>query len=208
MTPSQKERLQNRDFVLLIDRSGSMDEKDGGSTTRWQRAQETTEQVARAAAECDPDGINVYTFNDQVTSFKNTTPDKVREIFQNQSPSAGTSLAPALRTIFNDYTSRKAKGEVKSAGEMLVVVTDGAPTDGEAAAKEIVNFGNKLDNGDEEYGILFLQIGTDPKASAYLRKLDDDLGKAGAKHDIVDCKTMDELSGMSLGDAFIAALDD
>lgn len=57
-------------------------------------------------------------------------------------------------------------------------------------------------------GISFLQVGKDSGAHAFLKRLDDDLVKQGAKHDIVDTKTMEELETIGLTEALIAALND
>jgi hypothetical protein len=87
-------------------------------------------------------------------------------------------------------------------------VTDGQPADEKEVAAEIVKFANQLDNGDAEYGIQFLQVGKDAGASAFLKKLDDSLTSQGAKHDIVDTKTMEELESIGLTEALLAALND
>lgn len=203
------EKLKNRDYVLILDRSGSMDEKDTPTgQSRWNYARESTEAIARKCAEYDPDGITVIPFANTYKVYASTTPEKVKDIFAEQSPMGGTVLAPVLKHVFDDYLSRKASGTTKANGEIVLVITDGQPADESAVAKAIIEFGNKLDNGDEEYGISFLQVGRDVGASNFLKKLDDDLTKQGAKHDIVDTKTMDELETIGLTEALLAALTD
>jgi uncharacterized protein YegL len=204
-----QEKLKNRDYVVLIDKSGSMSENDvKGFKSRWHAAQESTLAVARQLQELDPDGITVGLFSNKTKIYENTTPDKVAQIFKENSPGGSTDLATALQTVFDGYNARKKAGQTKANGEMLIVVTDGVPDDGTAAAKAIVNFGNSLANADEEYGISFIQVGKDVSASAYLKKLDDDLTSQGAKHDIVDTKTMDDVADMPLTDILVAALTD
>jgi hypothetical protein len=63
------------------------------------------------------------------------------------------------------------------------------PDDEAAAAKVIRDAANKQET-DDALTILFVQVGKDAGAAAYLRKLDDQL--TGAKFDIVDAKTMEE----------------
>lgn len=203
------EQLKNRDYNLVIDRSGSMMNTDThNGKSRWVVAQESTEAVAHKLNEYDPDGITVYAFNDRFKKYPNTTPQTAGNIFKELEPNGGTTLAPVLRDIFADYKARKAKGEVKANGEITLVVTDGQPSDEAEVAKEIVNFTKTLDNGDGEYGITFIQVGKDAGASAFLKKLDDDLEKQGAKFDIVDTKTMDEIGDMPLSEVLVAALAD
>lgn len=120
----------------------------------------------------------------------------------------GTVLAPVLAAVFGDFLVRKAAGKTKANGEMLIVITDGQPQDEANVAAEIVKFTKKLDNGDGEYGCCFLQVGKDTTAHAFLKKLDDDLTSLGAKFDIVDTKTMEELESIGLTEALVAALVD
>ncbi|BBH53975.1 hypothetical protein JCM31447_24280 [Fluviispira sanaruensis] len=51
---------------------------------------------------------------------------------------------------------------------------------------------------NNEFGISFIQIGDDKYARDFLKKLDDDMVSIGAKFDICDTKTCDEIENMSL----------
>ncbi|MBA4450098.1 hypothetical protein FHK94_10850, partial [Cylindrospermopsis raciborskii CS-506_D] len=56
--------LNDRDYTLIIDKSGSMSTRDQrGGKTRWEIAQESTIALARKCEEFDPDGITVYVFS-------------------------------------------------------------------------------------------------------------------------------------------------
>lgn len=202
-------RLANRDYVLIMDKSGSMSTNDCiGGMSRWDAAKESTEAVARKIEGFDPDGFTVIPFAGSYKVYENCKSSTVTQIFQENEPNGGTVLAPVLEAAFGDYLKRKAAGQTKANGEMLLVVTDGAPQDQSAVAKTIINFANKLENGDGEYGIQFLQIGKDHQAAQFLKQLDDDLVKQGAKWDIVDTKTMDEVEQVGIQAALVAALDD
>lgn len=201
--------LKNRDFVLLIDKSGSMTTKDvGNGWSRWKAVRESTKAIAEKISEFDPDGITVMTFAATTKKWENVTPSKVDDIFSEGDPMGGTALAPALKEIFADFTKRKKAGTTKANGEMLICITDGSPDDEDQVANEIVKFANTLENPDNEYGIAFLQIGKDEAASKFLQRLDDGLAKAGAKHDIVDTKTFDEVEKLGLTETLLAALND
>lgn len=204
-----QEQLQNRDYVLIMDKSGSMGENDcQGGKSRWDFAQESTVQMAREITKLDPDGITVIPFASNFKTYENVTEAKVKDIFKENSPGGSTVLAPVLHSVFADYQKRKAAGTLKANGEILVVMTDGAPVDEADVAREIVKFANTLSNGDGEYGIQFLQVGRDPGATAFLKKLDDDLVTQGAKWDIVDTKTMDEFENIGVIETLVAALND
>lgn len=193
-----------RDYVFLVDQSGSMGDgvKGAGSTPRWDVAQESVMAIVRKCAEYDSDGIDVYTFNKAFQRFPNTTPEKVADIFKTVSPMGGTDFVPVLSDVFQ----RRSKTKPTT----VLVLTDGQPSesDGQARlAKLIVAEANKLD-GDSELAIQFLQVGDDPLATAFLKKLDDDLVKAGAKFDIVDAKTAADLENMSITELLSAAVND
>lgn len=202
-------KLENRDYVLVLDKSGSMEATDTPSgKSRWEDAKESTLAIANKITQYDPDGITVIPFAGSFKVYENQTAAKVVDIFKENSPMGGTTLAPVLRQVFADYNKRKAAGQTKANGELLIVVTDGQPSDDKAVAQEIVKFTKTLSNGDDEYGIQFIQVGRDVDAAKFLKKLDDDLTSQGAAYDIVDTKTMEELENIGLTEALMAALDD
>lgn len=203
------DKLKNRDYVLVLDKSGSMQATDTPTgKSRWLYAQESTLAIAQKLSELDPDGITVVPFAGSFKVYENTTPEKVAQIFKENEPMGGTVLAPVLAKCFSDYLARKKDGKAKANGEILLVVTDGEPQDEAQVAKEIVKFTKQLDSGDDEYGISFIQVGRDVAAASFLKRLDDNLVSEGAKYDIVDTKTMDELENVGLTEALIASLED
>lgn len=202
-------KLENRDYVLVLDKSGSMEATDTPSgKSRWKEAEESTLAIASKITQYDPDGITVIPFASSFKVYENQTASKVAQVFKENSPMGGTTLAPVLKQVFADYNKRKAAGQTKANGELLIVVTDGQPSDEREVAAEIVKFTKTLSNGDDEYGIQFIQVGKDAEAARFLKKLDDDLTSQGAAHDIVDTKTMEELENVGLTEALMAALDD
>jgi hypothetical protein len=55
--------LEQRDYTLIIDKSGSMSMKDQlGGKSRWHIMQESTLALANKCEEFDPDGITIYYF--------------------------------------------------------------------------------------------------------------------------------------------------
>ena len=203
------ENLGNRDYTLVLDKSGSMNETDTPSgQTRWAYAQESTKAIALEVEKYDADGMTIIPFAGSFKRYENQTASKLNDIWKETQPMGGTTLAPVLENIFADYLKRKKAGTTKANGEMVLVITDGQPSDEAAVSKSIVNFTKQLENGDGEFGISFIQVGKDAQASAFLKKLDDDLEAQGAKFDIVDTKTMDEVEQIGLTETLIAALND
>ena len=192
----------SRDYVLIVDKSGSMGTKDcPNGTTRWKYAQESTMALARKCEELDPDGIDVYFFAGSFRKYSNVTSDKVENLFRENEPNGGTELSSVLKDALDNYFANPAKPVT------IVVVTDGEPSNQSAVARVIVDATKKM-NADEEIGIQFVQVGQDSGARDFLKKLDDDLVSVGAKFDIVDTKTMDEMENMTLSDVLLAAIND
>lgn len=198
---SKHPKLTEFDFIVLIDASGSMGETDmPNGLSRWKHMQETATAFARDMSAIDADGIDVITFGGStISTYEGVNADKVKEVFESRSPRGTTPLAQALEAAF-----KLAKKDDKKT--FIIVFTDGVPDDKEAAARAIIAQSNSQTT-DDELTILFVQVGGDPAASAYLRRLDDDL--TGAKFDIVDAKTMEEAEKFpSTADLVIHAIND
>lgn len=207
-----EEQLKQRDFWLVIDKSASMEDalKDGSERTRWEEAAEITGAFASKMRQYDDDGISLLFFSGEgsIVVHNNVKDDKekIKQLFQENSPYGGTATHAALQTIFDDWLKQDAK-ERKPV--IAVVITDGEPNDMKLLKTTIIEFTKKLDK-DEDFGITFIQIGDNAKAEASLKVLDDDLVKEGAAHDIVDTIKSSEIeaSGKSLTDVLIAAVVD
>jgi uncharacterized protein with von Willebrand factor type A (vWA) domain len=200
--------LENRDYTLIIDKSGSMATPDQkGGRTRWATAQESTLALASKCEQFDPDGITIYLFSGKFKRYENVTSAKVSQIFVENDPSGTTDLANVLKHATDDYLQRKASGTTKPNGETILVVTDGEPDDRKAVMKVIIEASRRLDK-DEELAISFIQVGNDPQATRFLKILDDELQSAGAKFDICDTITMDDMEDMSLSEVLLNAIND
>ena len=152
----------------------------------------------RDVQQIDQDGLGLVLFGRQVESFDNVTADKAREVFATHSPRGSTPLAEALDAAF----ALAGKSDKK---DFIVVFTDGVPDDEAAAASVLVEAANKQET-DDALTVLFVQVGDDAAATAYLRKLDDDL--RGAKFDIVDAKTVTEADAFnSTAELIVAAIE-
>lgn len=200
--------LENRDYTLIIDKSGSMATPDQkGGRTRWVAAQESTFALASKCEQLDPDGITVYLFSGKFKRYENVTSSKVSQIFRENDPSGTTDLAGVLQHATDNYFQRKAAGQTKPNGETILVVTDGEPDDRKAVMRVIIEASRHMDI-DEELAISFIQVGTDAQATRFLKVLDDELQGAGAKFDICDTITMDDMEEMSLSEVLLNAIND
>ncbi|WEE79427.1 VWA domain-containing protein [Comamonas testosteroni] len=193
------DRLSEFDFVIAIDTSGSMGEpvKAGSDVTRYQSVQESAIAMIRDAQAIDQDGLGLVLFGSKVESFDGVTVDKAREIFATRAPRGTTPLAEALDACF----ALAGKSDKK---DVIIVFTDGVPDDKAAAAQRIIQQANSQAS-DDDCTVLFIQVGDDAAATAYLQSLDDDL--KGAKFDIVDAKTVAEANAFnSTAELVVAAI--
>ena len=200
--------LEDRDYTLIIDKSGSMSTPDQvGGRTRWQAAEESTIAVARKCEQFDPDGITLYLFSGRFRRFDNVTSSKVAQIFKENDPSGTTDLAGVLKDATDNYFKRKAAGQSKPNGETILVITDGEPDDRKAVMRVIIEASRHMDR-DEELAISFIQVGSDATATKFLKTLDDELQGAGAKFDICDTVTLDDMEGFTLTEILMNAIND
>jgi uncharacterized protein YegL len=194
--------------TLVLDKSGSMvirDQKNGRS--RWEVCKEAILALAYKCEEKDPNGITLYTFAGRFKRYENVKAASVAEIYDENEPGGGTELGEVLEDAFKFISERRSKQGNNPQPELILVVTDGEPDNRQSVAKAIADVSQTL-NADADMAISFIQVGTDPAASEFLKSLDDDLMKAGAKFDIVDTVTLEEMEQFSLTKIFEKAFTD
>lgn len=200
--------MKDRDYTLILDKSGSMSTPDQqGGRSRWEIAQESTLALARKCEQFDPDGITVYVFSGKFKRYDDVTSAKVAQIFQENDPAGTTNLAAVLQDAVNNYFKRKAAGQTKPNGETILVITDGEPDDRRAVFEVIITATRQMER-DEELAISMIQVGSDSQATKFLKALDEQLQGVGAKFDICDTVTLDDLEDMSLADVLMNAIND
>jgi Mg-chelatase subunit ChlD len=193
--------LGEYDYIVAIDTSGSMGSpvKAGSTKSRWEAMQESVSAFVRDIEKFDADGIDVVQLGGQNKVWTGVTSSKVQDLFSSVRPMGSTPLAETLTECFK----LAGKSDKK---DFIIVFTDGVPDDQNAVARNIVAQ-SQLQESDDSLTILFVQIGDDAAATAYLSSLDDNL--TGAKFDIVDCKTMAEAEAFpSTADMIVAAIND
>ena len=177
------QNITNFDYVVLIDASGSMANTDGKAATRFERAKESVIGLVSELGAVDEDGIDVITFGGEsiIHTGGVKTPADVQSAF-NRRVAGSTPTAEALELAF------KIAGK-SDKPDFVVVITDGEPNNRQAVKDVLIKQANSQ-NADGDLTVLFIQIGDDAAAGAFLTQLDDDL--VGAKFDIVDKKTQAE----------------
>jgi len=191
-------KLSEYDFVVVVDKSGSMGEPWKNST-RWDAMQESVMSFVRDLEKLDSDGIDVVELGGDCRTYAGVTSDNVRQMFQTMHPRGGTPLHVALQQALKLAGKNQKK-------DFIIVFTDGVPDD-KAAAAAVIEKATKDMITDDELTILFIQVGDDKQATAYLKSLDDDL--RNAKFDIVDAMTIEEAEKFpTTVDMIIKAIND
>jgi len=201
--------LAGRDYVVLLDCSGSMEQTDGKSQSRWKRQEEVISSIATVAERYDPDGISVHVYTTSINKSHNNVKGGdaiVRELLAQSTPGGSTYTGACVKQVLDNWWGEPEATRKKLT---LIVATDGeTPEDDQRIlVRTIIDSANRI-KADEDLAITFLQVGTDAKATAFLKRLDDDLQKEGAKFDIVDFKTEEELQKMGAEAVLLAAIED
>jgi len=201
MTNTAAITLSEYDFIVVIDKSGSMGETDmPGGRSRWEYMQETATAFCRDIEKIDSDGLGLVLFSGtSIVKEDGVNVAKIKDVFAANRPGGSTPLAEALEEAL-------ALAGKSSKKDFIIVFTDGVPDDGVKAANVIKKQANSQET-DDACTILFVQVGYDAGAAKYLASLDDDL--TGAKFDIVDAKTMAEAEKFpSTAELVLAAIND
>jgi len=198
--------LQQRDYTLIIDQSQSMSIFDRfEQKRRWEMIQESTLALATLCEHFDPDGITVYLFSDQFQRYEKVTTERMAQIFMNHEPIGKSNLAAVLKDATDNYFARRAMDISKPNGELIIIVTGGEIEEAEAVKQIAINAANQLSR-DEELGIELIQVGDDAAVTEFFKVLDRELQMAGAKYDICNTVTFEDMEEMSLTDVLLRAI--
>ena len=214
--------MQNYDVVVLIDSSKSMSRSvttdarfcstinpgvavtpDGQS--RWQWCSEQTDILSKQLKNKLKDQLKVVVFSESYKEYQNVDLGSVPTFFISNRPGGMTNATTALRSQFRAFFAArdKQKGEVRPL--LVAMITDGAPDDPISLKQVIIDATKKMHKPDE-IAITFLQVGVDPKATKYLKDLDDSLVASNARYDIVTSKSFDQLNNSGLAIALLDAV--
>ncbi len=178
--------LADYDVVFIVDDSGSM------ANSRWSEALEAVSIVVPLASKYDDDGVDVHFINNP-QSYNIQRNHNVMSKLQNIKPGGRTPLGAKMQQILSKYCRElppRYLGKNKRHKPLdLIIITDGAPTDGPLVESSIVNAAREMEKRgypQEQIGIQFFQVGNDVDAKNYLEYLDDNLEEKYRIRDIVD----------------------
>lgn len=187
------EQLPRYQYSLAIDNSFSMMLAlvQGTSVSRWASVRELAAGLSAFLQGYDSDGVlDGYIFSDTVRS-QPFTPEAVDAVFDSKPKGRFTNLHLVIEEFGKKIIPTLAN---PGARHMLVVITDGEPTDRVAVARALVEITNHM-TSDEQVAVGVIAACREEKTMAYLQTLDDELQSAGAQFDIFDWCLLDTFDG-------------
>lgn len=185
LTKQEIGQLSKYDVVVVIDKSGSMDEHDcPGGMSRWQWCQTQLLSFTSQIDSAFRNGITVALFSSDYQIFNNVNFGYVQNIFANNSPGGGTYTGKVMSAVFDDYFARRQANPAATRKLLVQVITDGDPSDKGKLIETICKASQNI-NSQDEITVNFLQIGSDRDGERTLAKLDTGLIDEGAQYDIV-----------------------
>lgn len=201
--------LEKRDYTLIVDVSESMaiaGNKKGQS--RWELMRESILELATYCEHFDPDGITLYLFADDFARYDRITSGHVGAIFENHKPSGKADLALVLKDATDHYFERRATEQSQPNGETIFVVTGGEIINPLLEIKRIlINAANQLSH-EEELAIEIIRVGSSSTDTAFFKVLDDELTASGARYDICDTVSLEDMEEISLTEVLLRAITD
>lgn len=199
-----REKLKEYNIELIIDITGSMTEYDGtGALNKFQWCHEQVRDFARLMGEYRKT-LTITTFNESFSTEYNCNVERVEEIYGGIRPGGNTCLVNPLVDRLEYAYHHHQPGQAT----IIAVITDGLPNvpkDPHVVNRALIDFTKKLSDANDVI-VTFLQIGDTFNGKSFCIDLDDNLVNEGAKYDIIDTKTFDELKSEGLTHALIDAV--
>ena len=179
------EFLEGTQVMLALDCSGSMrwPVSKSDARSRMDLVLQYLASFMNALFEVDP-AVDFYFFGSTIEHMVAQPSNFAQVLASARRNMGGTDTAGVMRQMWNDHNRSVEK-------TLAIIVTDGEPGDRDACFRCIQEFSAQVPN-TLAFNYLFLQIGDDPQASAFLSALDNMVvSEGGNKHDIVDTNTFE-----------------
>lgn len=189
-TKSVVEIDPNKEYFLAGDISASMSVVDAACNglTRYQYMLESFQSFIKTAEDFDEHGApTVILFGAKVQVYEHAKLDTINALLQNPQFEGLTNIDLVIEAAWKKHCEEKteAKSDGKNhPGSVLLVFTDGAPTNRAAVERAIVKIAGTVES-DTEFNITFLTVGTqDDNLKRYLNDLHENLEISRTKYDI------------------------
>ncbi|KAG1894940.1 uncharacterized protein F5891DRAFT_700820 [Suillus fuscotomentosus] len=187
-------RVAEYKTVILIDDSISMAEAD-----LWSQMREALAGIVDLAIQYGSKGIDLHFMHQTQFAENMRSRSEVQKLFDQLSPTGeDTPTGVRLEQIIEMYLPLIEHPSSTHEPISIIVITDGAATDGDDLLRCIIEAASRLDRQQvplDKFGIQFVQIGTDEDAARALHMLDDELSERYKIRDIVDTTPFDHAHG-------------
>jgi hypothetical protein len=198
-------RVAEYKTVILIDDSISMAEGDS-----WNQVREALGGIVDIAIQYGSKGLDLHFMHQSQFAENMRSRLDVEKLFDQFSPTGeDTPTGVRLEQLIEMYLPLIEHPSSTHEPISIIVITDGAATDGDDLLRCIVEAASRLDRQQvplEKFGIQFVQIGTDQDAARALHVLDDELSDRYKIRDIVDATPFDHAHGAFNTDYMIKIL--
>lgn len=199
------------DCVLMLDCSGSMGDRiissrdrQGIELTRWGWCRKEMLGFYQRGQGYFPEGITLVPFANKFAIINEARTDAIQNLFNQLSPVGGTNMAQPLNFLFDDYFARKARNRGRIKPLVIAILSDG---EGNAhILRQLIIKTTQRMQYPKEILITFLAVDASDEGRPVIEALDNNLVQAGARYDIVDSRTFEELKQYGLLKMVVAAL--
>jgi hypothetical protein len=204
-TKPPEEKLVRYDIELILDITGSMNDHDGtGNMSKFEWCHEQVRTLAQKLAPYKKT-FTITTFNTSYDTQSSCDPGRVEQIYSSIKPIGGTDLVDPLMARCEACLERQ-RGSGQP--QLIAIISDGLPNvpkDPKVVNRALVEFSQRLTKPGE-ITITFLQIGDTFDGRDFCLDLDENLTNEGAKYDMVNTKTFDQLKNEGIVDALLDAV--
>jgi hypothetical protein len=204
---TQFEVNPNKEYFLAGDISASMQTVDPacGGVSRYEYMLESFQSFIKSAEDFDQHGApTILLFGKDVYVHEHAKYETVANLLNNPRFEGLTNIDLVINVAWNKHCEEKeearTKGE-KHPGSVLLVFTDGAPTNRMATERAIVSIAGKVTSA-EEFNITFLTVGTlEPSLQKFLEDLHENLENSRTKYDIFHIERLENTSFLTAATA-------
>ncbi|MBI1269934.1 hypothetical protein GC174_05835 [bacterium] len=199
------------DCVLMLDCSGSMgdriissNDRQGVELTRFDWCRKEMLGFYQSGQGYFPEGITLVPFANKFAIVNQARTAAIQNLFNQLSPVGGTNMAHPLSFLIDDYFARKARNGGRIKPLVIAILSDG---EGNAhILRQLIIKTTQRMQYPKEILITFLAVDATDEGRPVIEALDNNLVQAGARYDIVDSRTFEELKRYGLLKMVVAAL--
>lgn len=219
LATTRLKKLENRDIVVLVDKSKSMETEDcatkldasgrfvrngGEVVSRWEWCRRETLHLAGQLRQIRGANLKVILYDKKTMVYRNVAPNSIPQIFNRFDPSGGTDTVGAIKEALDEHFAGAGGVGRNRRPTVIACITDGEIS-GARSLRELLVDATRAASGPREIAVSFLQVGEKEQRSKLLPELDNRLGEKGATFDLVTSRTFDQLRQIGLVTALVEA---